>query len=170
MTSSNGSIFRVTGHLYSRSPMNSPHKGQWNGALMFSLICALSKHWWGWWVETPSHPLWRPCNDIVWTCHVSPNYLDCCIYVLLKNSKTDILHPWHQAPQRQLVPKPVTPCNLCMLIQCWPIMMTSSNGNRFRITGPLLWESTGHRRIPLKRPVTRRLILMFSLICAWTNG
>ena len=30
MTSSNGNIFRVTG----------PHKGQWRGALMFSLICA----------------------------------------------------------------------------------------------------------------------------------
>ena len=24
-----------------RSPVNSPHKGQWQGALMFSLICAL---------------------------------------------------------------------------------------------------------------------------------
>ena len=77
MTSSNGSIFRFTGHLcgvasqitsltivystvYSgavqrkylsspslafvrgihRWPVNSPHKGQWRGALMFSLICA----------------------------------------------------------------------------------------------------------------------------------
>ena len=29
-----GSIFRVTG------PLNSPHKGQWRGALMFSLIFA----------------------------------------------------------------------------------------------------------------------------------
>ena len=26
-----------------RSPVNSPHKGQWRGALMFSLICALNK-------------------------------------------------------------------------------------------------------------------------------
>ena len=25
-----------------RSPVNSPHKGQWSGALMFSLICAYS--------------------------------------------------------------------------------------------------------------------------------
>ena len=25
------------------SPVNSPHKGQWRGALMFSLICALNK-------------------------------------------------------------------------------------------------------------------------------
>ena len=26
-----------------RSPVNSPHKGQWRGALKFSLICALNK-------------------------------------------------------------------------------------------------------------------------------
>ena len=42
MTSSNGNIFRVTGHLcgeFHRSPVNFPHKGQWRGALMFSLIC-----------------------------------------------------------------------------------------------------------------------------------
>ena len=43
MTSSNGNIFRVTGHFVReihRSPGNSPHKGQWRGVLMFSLICA----------------------------------------------------------------------------------------------------------------------------------
>ena len=28
-----------------RSPMNSPHKGQWRGALMFSLICAWINGW-----------------------------------------------------------------------------------------------------------------------------
>ena len=47
-------------------PENSPHKGQWRGALMFSLICAwikrLSKQTWGWWLETPSLPLWRHSN------------------------------------------------------------------------------------------------------------
>ena len=51
-----------------RSPVNSPHKGQWRGALMFSLICALnkrlSKQSWGWWFETPSRSLWRHCNVI----------------------------------------------------------------------------------------------------------
>ena len=36
ITSSNGNIFRVTGHL---SLVTSPHKGQWHGALVFSLIC-----------------------------------------------------------------------------------------------------------------------------------
>ena len=39
MTSSNGNPFRVTG------PMNSPHKGQWRGALMFSLICVWINGW-----------------------------------------------------------------------------------------------------------------------------
>ena len=28
-----------------RSPVNSPHKGQWRGALMISLICARIKGW-----------------------------------------------------------------------------------------------------------------------------
>ena len=28
-----------------RSPVNSPHNGQWRGALMFSLICAWIKGW-----------------------------------------------------------------------------------------------------------------------------
>ena len=28
-----------------RSPVNSPHKGQWQGALMFSLICARINDW-----------------------------------------------------------------------------------------------------------------------------
>ena len=41
-----------------RSPVNSPHKGQWRGALMFSL----SKQWWGWWFETPPSPWWCHCN------------------------------------------------------------------------------------------------------------
>ena len=45
MTSSNETIFRVTGPLCLRSPVNSPHKGQWRGALMFSLICARINGW-----------------------------------------------------------------------------------------------------------------------------
>ena len=51
-----------------RSPVNSPHKGQWRGTLMFCLICALNKQWWGWWFETPSRPLWRHCNVVAEMC------------------------------------------------------------------------------------------------------
>ena len=76
MTPSNGNIFRVTDHLCGEftghwwisctSPVNSLHRGQWRGALMFSLICA--------WIkgsvnnaeagafETPSRPFWRQCD------------------------------------------------------------------------------------------------------------
>ena len=39
-----------------RSPVNSPYKGQWHGALMFSLICA----WGNGLVNNRS--LWRHCN------------------------------------------------------------------------------------------------------------
>ena len=50
MTSSNGNIFRVTGHLCGEftgpwSPVNSLHRGQWRGAFMFSLICAWINLW-----------------------------------------------------------------------------------------------------------------------------
>ena len=48
MTSSNGNIFHVTGPLcgeFAVSLVNSPHKGQWRGALMFYLICAWTNGW-----------------------------------------------------------------------------------------------------------------------------
>ena len=37
MMSSNGNIFDITGHWWL---VDSPHKGHWHCALMFSLICA----------------------------------------------------------------------------------------------------------------------------------
>ena len=43
-----------------RSQVNSPHKGQWRGALIFSW--SMSIQWWGWWFETPSRLLWPHCN------------------------------------------------------------------------------------------------------------
>ena len=48
-------------------------------------------------------------------------------------------------------------------------MMTSSNGNIFRVTGHLCEEFTAPRWIPLTKGQCRRA-LMFFLICAWTNG
>ena len=46
-------------------------------------------------------------------------------------------------------------------------IMTSSNRNIFRVAGLVWRESTGHRWISLKKPVTRSFDV--SLICAWTN-
>ena len=45
MTSSNGSVFCITGHLCGEFPVNSPHKGQWRGTLIFSLICPWINGW-----------------------------------------------------------------------------------------------------------------------------
>ena len=49
-----------------RSPVNSTHKGQCRGALIFSLICTLnnrlSKQSRCWWFEKPTRSLWRHCN------------------------------------------------------------------------------------------------------------
>ena len=47
MTSSNGNIFRVTGPLCGEftGPGDSPHKGQWRGALMFSFIRVWINDW-----------------------------------------------------------------------------------------------------------------------------
>ena len=51
------------------SPVNSPHKGQWRGALMFTLIWARIYGWVnnceaGDKFETQSRPLWRHRNNV----------------------------------------------------------------------------------------------------------
>ena len=43
------------------------------------------------------------------------------------------------------------------------IMMTSSNGNIFRVTGPLCGEFTGSGEFPTQRPVTRSFDVFFDL-------
>ena len=45
----------------------------------------------------------------------------------------------------------------------WPSMMTSSNGNIFRVTGPLCGEFTGPGEFPTQRPVTRSFDVFFDL-------
>ena len=43
------------------------------------------------------------------------------------------------------------------------LMMTSSNGNIFRVTGPLCGEFTGPGEFPTQRPVTRSFDVFFDL-------
>ena len=47
MTTSNGNLFtlQVLCAVIHRSPVSSPHKGQWCGALMFPFICAWTNGW-----------------------------------------------------------------------------------------------------------------------------
>ena len=43
------------------------------------------------------------------------------------------------------------------------LMKTSSNGNIFRVTGPLCGEFTRHGEFPSQRPVTRSFDVSFDL-------
>ena len=68
MTSSNGNIFRVTGHLCEEftCPRWIPRTKASDAELWcffdLRLNKRLSKQSWGWWFETQSRLLWRHCN------------------------------------------------------------------------------------------------------------
>ena len=68
MTSSNGKSFRVTGHLSGNSPVPGEFPAQRPVMQGFDVFFdlrpdkRLSKQSWGWWLETPSHSLWRHRN------------------------------------------------------------------------------------------------------------
>ena len=68
MMSSNGNIFRVTGHLCGNSPVTGefptqrPVTRSLDVFFDLHLNKRLGKQSWDWWFETPSRPLWRQCN------------------------------------------------------------------------------------------------------------
>ena len=69
MTSWNGNIFRVTGHLYAWNlpvigefPAQRPVMQSFDVFFDLRPNKRLSKQWWGWWFETPSCPSKRHCN------------------------------------------------------------------------------------------------------------
>ena len=59
-----------------RSPVDSHHQGQWRRALMFSLICVLSKQLGRRWSEMPSRSLWPHYNDDHLRRYKDTNYKD----------------------------------------------------------------------------------------------
>ena len=69
MTSSNGNIFRITGHLCREftGPRWIPYTKASDAELWFfffdlRLYKRFSKQSWGWWFEMLSCPLWHHCN------------------------------------------------------------------------------------------------------------
>ena len=83
MTSSNGNIFRVTGHLCGEFtdprwiPRTKASDAGFDVFFDLRLNKQLRKQSRGWWYETLSRPLWRHCNEetaanvIVYTCNDS---------------------------------------------------------------------------------------------------
>ena len=96
MTSSNGNIFRVTGHLCGEFtghrwiPAQRPVTRSFDVFFDLRLNKRLSKQSWGWRFETLSHPLWRHFNVlsgmVSYTCVVSVCMLD-------KNHKYTVTFP-----------------------------------------------------------------------------
>ena len=89
-----------------RLPVNSPHKSQWRGALMFSLICA--------WIngrvnnpdagdfETPPQPLWRHCSawllNLPWRWGSNLKIIQNQSHDLTRNCK----YTWHETNENIL--------------------------------------------------------------------
>ena len=63
MTSSNGTIFRVTGHFLGEFPAQRPVTRSFDVFFDLRLKKPLSKQPWGWWFETLSCLLWGQCNE-----------------------------------------------------------------------------------------------------------
>ena len=120
-----------------RSPVNSPHKGQWRGALMFSLICA----WINTWVNNrEAGDLRRYRNHYDVTVMDDPFYRLIYIYIYIY---IYIRHSVNAAGIDRYKPNSG---------QCWSRMFTAwwrhQMEEKIRVTGPLWGESTGHRWIP----------------------
>ena len=70
MTSSNGNIFHVTGHLWGEFtghwwiPLTKVSDAGFDVFFHLRLNKHLSKQWRDWWFERPLYPLWRHCNVV----------------------------------------------------------------------------------------------------------
>ena len=62
MTSSNGNIFCVTGHLCGEFTTQRPVTRSFDIFFDLHHNKRLSKQSWGWWFATPLHSLWHPPN------------------------------------------------------------------------------------------------------------
>ena len=126
------------------------------------------------WFETPSRSLWRHCNESSPFNHL--HFMDLTQY----QSPTDC-NSEHSADVDLTTHTPYLPswASYGVSSRVWKInpgyggtakyliqtscMMTSSNGNIFRVTGHLCGEFTGPGEFPAQRPVTRSFDAFFDL-------
>ena len=132
----------VTGEFPTQSPVARSFD------VFFDLLLnkRLSKQSWGWWFETPSRSLWRHRN------------VDCIAGCASLTQTIELVNVKWIALANETVIYNISHC----YVMTWACLMTSSNGNIFRVIGPCAGE------FPHKGQW--RGALIFSLICAWTNG
>ena len=107
MTSSNGSIFRVTGPLSGESSSQRPVTRSFGFFFDLCLNKRLSKQSWGWRFETPSCSLWRHCNDL--------NIPSLVRYVMRLETVFHLFRKWLGAEQ----------ATSYYQIQWWPVIKTT---------------------------------------------
>ena len=170
MTSSNGNIFDVTGHLCGEFTGPGEFPAQRPVTRSFDVFFdlrpnkRLSKHWWCWWFETQSRPLWRHCNDdtILYVLFCIVNFEHCKLHFMYITLHMRVFFYWYLSISSK------SKCLIQVLPLCFSDipyfagsvygtamhvtqginMMTSSKGNIFRVTGHLCGEFTGDRWIP----------------------
>ena len=114
-----------------RSPVNSPHKGQWHGPLMcFFFICV----WINGWVNN------REASDLRrYRAHYDVTVMTGSYHEKMISFINTYVASWFLTENNSISTDRTN------------LMMTSWNGSIFRVTGPLWRESTGHRWIPLTK-------------------
>ena len=121
--------FRVTGHLcgeFTGHRWIPRTKASEAELWWFLLNKRLSKQWWGWWLETPSRPLWRHCNN--------EQYAICKTAHADLNVAVTSRECYGVSNHRQLD---------CLSNSLY--RLTSKDTSKLRITGRLWGESTGDR-------------------------
>ena len=111
MTSSNGNIFRVTGHLCGKLtgprwiPAQRPVTRSFDDFLDLLLNKRLSKQSWGWWFETLPRSLWRHCNELRKSLlmeQVSRNYPSQWCHTYMAHKMGWLIGPWGNWLQSQI--------------------------------------------------------------------
>ena len=93
MTSSNGNIYRVTGHLcgeftgHLRIPRTEASDAFFDVFFDLRLNEWFNKQSWGWLYETPWRPLWGHCNDLI-PRHCIPPYV--MLHFVIQSNKQKI--------------------------------------------------------------------------------
>ena len=180
MTSSNGNIFRFTAICAGNSPVpgqfpaQRPVKRSFDVFFDLRLNKRLSKQSWGWWFETLSCPLWRHCNvvrallwfvtgrfypKLWWLLHKHPGTVSMSVKhpwrIWLNKSREFVGNSWYNHNETNYNQSACTfwwISNRLSFIKRYDVlMMTSSHGSFFRVTGPLFGNSLISGEFPSQR-------------------
>ena len=129
MTSSNGNIFRVTGHLCGEftGPGEFPAQRPVTRSFDVSFDLRLDKQRWGWWFETLSRPLCRHRNAL----------LVCMMRLSCDNCRTSYISRWKMYPMR-----------LITILMCMTTFFRMVAGVAVKLTDKNIWSIPPQLRNP----------------------